>query len=78
MLSDLPGELEMRPHLLRPRVSWDAERRCVLVELEDAAFGPEQAGRSLSEELFAAACAILSDAAGLRVDVLDVRPGAGR
>ncbi len=71
-LADLQEELDARPHLDRPHVSWDAQQRRLVVRVvvEDVAL--EAAGGNMAEELFEIAAGILPDFHTMRVEILEV------
>jgi hypothetical protein len=73
-LSSLEEELEMRSHLRNPRVRRRENSMDVDIEVETEAVSAEQATRQMAEEIFEAACAVLSDTAGLNVQPFAALP----
>jgi hypothetical protein len=69
---DLQEELEARSYLGSPRVRWDEAAQHVIIEVLDTNLDAEQAGATMTEELFEVASAVLSDFDTLRVEILDV------
>lgn len=74
VLSDLQEELDLRPHLDNPIVTWDPQSNCLIVEVGDEVVSAEQAAGGMTEELFEATCAVIPDTAVLRVEFLHVQP----
>jgi hypothetical protein len=71
-LPDLQEELEARPYLKNPRVTWDSDSHCVIVEVEDEAPTAQQARGGVYDEVFESACAVVGDFERLRVEILSV------
>lgn len=71
-IPDLQDELEARLYLRNPRVTWNSDSRCVIVEVEDEASTARQAHGGVYDEVFESACAVVSDFERLRVEILSV------
>lgn len=71
---DLQEELELRPHLDQPLVSWTDSPGQIVIEVSDQARSAEQAAAGMAEEIFEATCAVVADTDGLRVELLGVEP----
>ena len=71
-LVDLQEELDARPHLDRPLVTWDSEmqRLVVTVRVEDST--PEAAAANMAEELWEIAAATLPDFQTMHVEIVSV------
>ena len=70
--SDLQEELEARPHLGSPRVSWDELAQHVIVEVIDADLDAGRAGEAMAEELIEVASAVIADFDMMHVEILAV------
>jgi hypothetical protein len=73
-LPDLLEELEARAYLDEPRVSWDADARQAIVELQYDAQTARQAGGAVHDEVFESAVAVIPEFERIRVEILEVRP----
>ena len=73
---DLQNELEMRPHLRNPQISWKSETRQAIIQVDNEALSPESAAEGMAEELLEVAVAVLKEFKRIRVEILDVRPSS--
>lgn len=67
---ELQKELELRPHLLNPRVSWEAETDKIIVEIVDEGIDAQQVSNGLAEEVWEATAAIMGDFNTMHVEIL--------
>jgi signal recognition particle subunit SEC65 len=73
-VQDLQVELDMRPHLRNPRVSWEMETHRVIIQVDAEDLDSKLLGDQMAEELFEVASAVLPEIEGVRVEILDVHP----
>ena len=67
---ELQKELELRPHLLKPCVSWEAETDKIIVEMADEGIDAQQVANGLAEEVWEATAAIMGDFQTMHVEIL--------
>jgi hypothetical protein len=80
-VKDLQDDLDMRPHLRNPRVSWDDHNQRILVHVDaegvmdenEANRMAKEAADQIAEELLEAASGSLREFKSITVHVLDVK-----
>lgn len=70
----LQDELNLRPHLKNPQVSWETETRRVIIQVDTEDLKSESAAEQMAEELLEVASAVLREFDVIHVDVLGVHP----
>ena len=70
----LQDELNMRPHLSNPQVSWQPETRRAIIQVDVEDLKPVPAAEQMTEELLEVAAGVLPGYEHLHVDILIVYP----
>jgi hypothetical protein len=73
-MRDLQNDLEMRPHLRHPSVSWEAETGRMIVQVEIQDLDADQAAIQITEELLESASGVLREFEAIRASVLEAVP----
>ncbi len=74
LLPDLQEELNMRPHLLNPRVLWDPDTQRVIVEIIDTDSDYKRSADGMAEEVWEAVAAVMEEFETMRVEVISALP----
>ncbi len=69
-MRDLQNDLDMRPHLRHPEVSWETETGRIIVQVEIQDLDADQAAAQMAEELLESASGVLKEFEAIRVSVL--------
>ena len=63
-------ELDMRPHILEKKLSWDDSEKLLFVRVEIESINESLAAEQMKEEMFEVANAVLQNIDGLNVKVM--------
>jgi len=63
-------ELDMRPHILSKKLSWDGINKSLIIQVEIESINESLAANQMAEEMFEVANAVLNSVDGLKVKVV--------